>query len=72
MTTETLEPAAARLGDLRRNVGVNAYEKLRTVLEINRTLGSSLNFDLVLAQDSRQLDHGFPADGSRLHLVSRR
>ena len=48
MTTETLEPSAARIDDLRRNVGVNAYEKLRTVLEINRTLGSSLNIDLVL------------------------
>ena len=33
---------------IRRNVGVNAYEKLRTILDINRTLGSALNIDLVL------------------------
>jgi phosphoserine phosphatase RsbU/P len=34
--------------DQRRNVGVNAYEKLKTVLEIHRTLGSTLDIDLVL------------------------
>jgi pSer/pThr/pTyr-binding forkhead associated (FHA) protein len=34
MTTETLSPEAASTRDLRRNVGVNAYEKLRTVLQI--------------------------------------
>ncbi len=60
MTTETLEPAAARIDDLRRNVGVNAYEKLRTVLEINRTLGSSLNIDLVLPKILDSLITVFP------------
>ncbi len=35
-------------GDRRPNVGVNAYEKLKTVLEIHRTLGSTLDIDLVL------------------------
>lgn len=60
MTTETLEPAASRVADLRRNVGVNAYEKLRTVLEINRTLGSSLNIDLVLPKILDSLITVFP------------
>ncbi len=60
MTTETLEPSAARIDDLRRNVGVNAYEKLRTVLEINRTLGSSLNIDLVLPKILDSLITVFP------------
>jgi len=60
MTTETLEPAAARIDDLRRNVGVNAYEKLRTVLEINRPLGSSLNIDLVLPKILDSLITVFP------------
>jgi hypothetical protein len=31
-----------------RNVGVNVYEKLKTVLEINRALGSTLDIDQVL------------------------
>ena len=52
-TTETLSPGSAVVGDIRRNVGVNAYEKLRTVLEINRTLGSSLNIDLVRSEERR-------------------
>jgi len=60
MTTETLQPAAAPPDDLRRNVGVNAYEKLRTVLEINRTLGSSLNIDLVLPKILDSLITVFP------------
>jgi serine phosphatase RsbU (regulator of sigma subunit)/pSer/pThr/pTyr-binding forkhead associated (FHA) protein len=45
----TLVGDAAESGaDKRRNVGVNAYEKLKTVLEIHRTLGSTLDIDLVL------------------------
>jgi len=60
MTTETMQPAAVPPGDLRRNVGVNAYEKLRTVLEINRTLGSSLNIDLVLPKILDSLITVFP------------
>jgi serine phosphatase RsbU (regulator of sigma subunit)/pSer/pThr/pTyr-binding forkhead associated (FHA) protein len=39
---------AAAATNLRQDVGVNAYEKLRTVLEINRTLGTTLDIDLVL------------------------
>ena len=60
MTTETLSPAVAPTEDLRRNVGVNAYDKLRTVLQINRTLGSSLNIDLVLPKILDSLITVFP------------
>jgi phosphoserine phosphatase RsbU/P len=59
MTTETVSPKATA-NDMRRNVGVNAYEKLRTVLQINRTLGSSLNIDLVLPKIVDSLITVFP------------
>jgi serine phosphatase RsbU (regulator of sigma subunit) len=45
---------------VRRNFGVNAYEKLRTVLEINRTLGSALNVNLVLPKILDSLFTVFP------------
>lgn len=58
LSEDSLDPAhrkrsstadtAEALGEGRRNVGVNAYEKLKTVLEIHRTLGSTLDIDLVL------------------------
>ncbi|MCU0977685.1 MAG: SpoIIE family protein phosphatase [Pirellulaceae bacterium] len=60
MTTETVSPASASTDGLRRNVGVNAYEKLKTVLQINRTLGSSLNIDLVLPKILDSLITVFP------------
>jgi len=60
MTTETLSPESFAASSLRRNVGVNAYEKLRTVLQINRTLGSSLNIDLVLPKIVDSLITVFP------------
>lgn len=46
-TTLVAEPSESA-GDRPRNVGVNAYEKLKTVLEIHRTLGSTLDIELVL------------------------
>ncbi len=58
-TTETL-PVRSAAGEVRRSVGVNAYEKLRTILEINRTLGSTLNVDLVLPKILDSLITVFP------------
>ena len=43
-----------------RNVGVNAYEKLHTILEINRALGSTLNVDRVLPKILDGLFKVFP------------
>ncbi len=59
---ETEEPSSqtTMTAAIRRNVGVNAYEKLRTILDINRTLGSALNIDLVLPKILDSLFTVFP------------
>jgi len=43
-----------------RNVGVNVYEKLRTVLDINKALGSTLDIDEVLPKILNGLFTVFP------------
>ena len=45
---KTTQVGDTRGGRRKQNVEVNAYEKLKTVLEIHRTLGSTLDLDLVL------------------------
>jgi pSer/pThr/pTyr-binding forkhead associated (FHA) protein len=45
---KTTQLGDGRHGGRRQSVELNAYEKLKTVLEIHRTLGSTLDIDLVL------------------------
>jgi phosphoserine phosphatase RsbU/P len=45
---KTTQVGENRGGRRKQNVEVNAYEKLKTVLKIHRTLGSTLDLDLVL------------------------
>jgi len=45
---EGLARVAGAISSQARNVGVNVYEKLKTVLDINKALGSTLDIDQVL------------------------
>ena len=45
---EGLARVAGAISSQARNVGVNVYEKLKTVLDINRALGSTLDINQVL------------------------